>query len=267
MTAGLYAARAGLRTLIAERYIPGGQVAITYQIENYPGFDEPIGGAELAERMRKQAENFGALVQTGEVDKVKRLDEKTWCVHLADQDATLTTYSVIVATGASHRKLGIPGEDTFWGRGLSCCATCDGPIFRDKEVVVIGGGNTAATESLYLTRFVKKITIVHRRDRLRATKVLADRLKEMPEQIEFAWNAAPVSINGKAKVESVTVKDVKTGKKREIACGGVFRFIGLDPNTSFMKGVVEMDEAGYIVTERDQSTSAEGIFACGDAAQ
>ena len=267
MTAGMYAARAGLRTMIAERYIPGGQVAVTFMVENYPGFDEPIGGPELAERMRRQAEKFGAVVQTGDADKVTKLDEKTWCVHLADKDASLSTHAVIVATGASHRKLGIPGEDIFWGRGVSCCGTCDGPIFRDKEIVVIGGGNTAATESLYLTRFVKKITIVHRRDRMRATKVLVDQLKVMPEKIRFEWNSAPLSINGKERVESVTVKNVKTGKTKDIACAGVFRFIGLVPNTEFVKGIVEMDEEGYIVTQRDQSTSAAGIFACGDASK
>ena len=267
LTAAMYTARAGLRTLIAERYIPGGQVAITFQVENYPGFDEPIGGPELAERMHRQAVKFGAVVQTGDVDRVTRLDDRSWCVHLADKDASLSTHAVIVATGASHRKLGIPGEDIFWGRGLSCCGTCDGPIFRDKEIVVIGGGNTAAEESNYLIRFVKKITIVHRRDRMRATKVLVDRLKAMPDKINFRWNSLPLSINGKDHVESVTVKDVKTGKTADILCAGVFRFIGLVPNTGFVKGLVDMDEEGYILTERDQSTSAPGIFACGDAAK
>ena len=256
LTAALYTARAGLRTLIAERYVPGGQVAITFMVENYPGFDVPIPGPELAERMHKQAVRFGAVVQTGDVDRVTRLNNQSWCVHLADKDASLSTHTVIVATGASHRKLGIPGEDIFWGRGLSCCGTCDGPIFRDKEIVVIGGGNTAAEESNYLTRFVKKITLVHRRDRMRATKVLVDRLKAMPEKIKFCWNSTPVRINGSNRVESVTVKNVNTGKTTDIPCAGVFRFIGLDPNTAFVKGLVTMDEEGYILTERDQSTSA-----------
>ena len=160
---------------------------------------------------------------------------------------------------------GIPGEDIFWGRGLSCCATCDGPIFRDKEIVVIGGGNTAATESHYLTRFVKKITLVHRRDRLRATKVLADRLTAMPEKISFCWDSVATSINGSEHVESVSVKNVKTGETHDIPCGGVFRFIGLDPNTDFVRKLVDTDEGGYILTDERMATSSPGIFACGDA--
>ena len=267
LTAGIYAARSGLRTLIVERYIPGGQVAITNLVENYPGFNEPVPGPELADRMRKQAERFGAVIQTGEVDELKRLSDEVWCVHLVDKDAHLSAHAVIVAAGASHRKLGIPGEDIFWGRGLSCCATCDGPIFRDKEIVVIGGGNTAAQESHYLTRFAAKITLVHRRDRLRATKVLQDRLMAMPEKISFCWDSVAVSINGSAQVESVTVRNVKTDQTHDIPCAGVFRFIGLDPNTGFVKDLVETDDGGYIVTDRMTATSTPGIFACGDAAK
>ena len=176
LTAGIYAARSGLRTLIVERLIPGGQVAITNLVENYPGFDEPVPGAELAERMRKQAERFGASLRAGEVTKLTRTSDEVWTVPVGRDE--LSAHALIIATGASHKKLGIPGEDTFWGRGISICATCDGPIFRDKEIVVIGGGNTAAQESHYLTRFVKKITIVHRRDRRVNKRVQGERTRE-----------------------------------------------------------------------------------------
>jgi thioredoxin reductase (NADPH) len=253
-----------MRTLIIERYVPGGQVALTNLIENFPGFVEPIAGPELSERMRKQAEHFGALIDTGDVDGIKRLDQGVWCVHLADKNAYLTTHTIIIATGASHRKLGIPGEEDFWGRGLSTCATCDGPIFRDKDIVVIGGGNTAAQESHYLTRFVRKITIVHRRDRMRATKVLQDRLLAMPDKITFRWNSVATGINGSDHVESVTVKDLKTGKTTDIPCAGVFLFIGLVPNTKFVKDLVETDEDGYIITDERMETSTPGLFAAGD---
>ncbi len=263
LTAGIYAARSGLRTLIVERYIPGGQVAITNLVENYPGFDEPIPGAELAERMRKQAERFGASLRTGDVTKLTRTSNEVWTVPLGEDE--LSAHAIIIATGASHKELGIPGEDTFWGRGISICATCDGPIFRDKEIVVIGGGNTAAQESHYLTRFVKKITIVHRRDRLRATKILQDRLMEMPDKISFCWDSVATSINGTDHVESVTVRNVKTDEVHDIVCAGVFRFIGLDPNTDFVKELVDTDEQGYIVTDESMASSMPGIFACGDA--
>lgn len=263
LTAGIYAARDGLRTVIIERFITGGQVAVTSIVENYPGFDEPVNGAELAERMRKQAERFGATFQTGEATGLNRTSDNTWTVQVAEKK--LSAHAVIIATGASHKKLGIPGEDTFWGRGISCCATCDGPIFRDREVIVIGGGNTAVQESLHLRRFAKKITIVHRRDRLRASRILQDQLMETPDKVSFCWNSVATRINGTDHVESVTVRNVVTEEERDITCDGVFLFVGLEPNTAFAVGTVKTNDAGYVLTDETMTTSASGIYACGDA--
>ncbi len=268
LTAGMYLARAGLRAVILEKLAPGGQAAMTDVVENYPGFDGPVGGFDLTEAMRRQAERSGAEVRTGEATGIDGgPGEGGKVVRLADGD--LRCRAVIIATGARHSRLGIPGEDRFWGKGISTCATCDGMFYRGKRVVVIGGGDTAIKETVFLTKFAEKITVVHRRDRLRAAKVLRDRIFSFGGQVEFAWNAAAVEIlggeqDGHDRVRGVRLRDVKTGEERVLDCDGVFMFVGLTPNTELVKGVVDLDEKGYIVTDEMMATSVQGIYAAGD---
>ncbi len=268
LTAGIYLARAGLGAVILEKLAPGGQAAMTDTVENYPGFDGPVGGFDLTEAMRRQAERFGAEVRTGEATGIEEgPGESGKLVRLTD--GGLGCRAVIIAAGARHSRLGIPGEDRFWGKGISCCATCDGMFYKGKRVAVIGGGDTAIKEAVFLTRFAEKITIVHRRERLRAAKVLQDRICSFGDQVEFAWNTVAVEIlggesDGHDRVSGVRLRDVKTGQERVLECDGVFMFVGLTPNTEFVKGAVDLDEKGYIVTDEMMATSAEGIYAAGD---
>ena len=264
LTAGIYGARAGLSTVILEKLSPGGQVVTTDVVENYPGFAEPISGYELVEKMLEQATKFGVEVRSAEVagiDVTPGEDVK----RLSLGDSSLSALAVIVATGAHHRRLGIPGEERFWGRGVSCCATCDGMFYRGKRVVVVGGGDTAVKEALFLTRFASKITLVHRRDRLRATKVLQDRILAMEDQVEFAWKTVVEEIMGDDNVQAVRLKSVDGNEKSILECDGVFVFVGFTPNTEFLRGFLQLDERGYVITEDDMSTSVPGVFACGDA--
>ncbi len=268
LTAGIYLARAGLRAVILEKLAPGGQAAVTDVVENYPGFDEPLAGFDLTEAMRRQAEKFGAEVRTGEATGIDGAQgEGGKVVRLTD--GILSCRAVVIATGARHSRLGISGEGRFWGKGISCCATCDGMFYKGKRVVVIGGGDTAIKEAVFLTRFAEKITIVHRRDRLRAAKVLRDRIFSFGDQVEFAWNTVVVEIlgderDGHDKVRGARLRDVKTAEERVLDCDGVFMFVGLNPNTEFVRGVVDLDEKDYIVTDEMMAASAEGIYAAGD---
>ncbi len=263
LTAGIYLARAGLHPLVLEKLVPGGQAATTDTVENYPGFDEPVGGFDLADTMRRQAENFGAEIRTADVTALE--------VHPAGHGALvhfgegcIGCRGIVVASGARHRRLGIPGEERFWGRGISCCATCDGMFYRGKRVVVVGGGDTAVQEALFLTRFAERITLVHRRDRLRAAKALQDKLLDTGDQISFAWSSTVEEILGSERVDAVRLRAVKNGKQRILECDGVFIFVGFTPNTEFLRGAVDLDERGYVTTDEKMATSIPGIFAAGD---
>ena len=260
LTAGLYNARARLDVLLLERLLPGGQVLTTDWVENYPGFPDGISGFELMERMKTQAEKFGLKIQGEEVLKLE-LTEKRKVVHTGK--GPLEAKAVILACGATWKKLGIEGEDHLMGRGVSFCATCDGPFYRDQEVAVIGGGDTAVEEAIFLTRFVSKVHLVHRRDQLRATKLLQERAMA-EEKIEFLWDTVPVKIIGEAGVDGIELKNVKTGSVTRLNVKGVFVFIGTLPNTELVKGQIKLDESGFVVTDNDMQTSVPGVFAAGD---
>jgi thioredoxin reductase (NADPH) len=264
LTAGLYAARADLKTLCIEGGSTASQISVTDLVENYPGI-EAIGGFDLVDRMRSQAGHFGVQFSSGDVLSVEKErigDIDGWRVKTTGDG--FSSLALIIATGAHWRKLGVTGEEAFIGKGVSFCATCDGPFYRDREVVVVGGGDTAVQEALYLTRFAKRVTIVHRRDHLRAAGVLRDRASKN-EKIQFAWKAVVLEILGDQSVKGVRIRNVgDPGDVREIPADGVFIFIGLVPNTKFLDGVVDLDPQGYVMADSEMRTSAKGIFACGD---
>lgn len=260
MTAGLYTSRARLSTLLIESALFGGQMTTTEMIENYPGFPQGVSGDELSRLMEDQAKKFGMRTVTEEVVSVSlERDVKVIQTH----EAAYRCEALIVSTGTEYRKLGVPGEQEFAGRGVSYCATCDGAFFRDSQIVVVGGGDSALTEALSLTKFAKELTIIHRRDALRGTKIYQERVLANPK-IKFLWNSVVQEIKGDSTVHSINVKNVKTGEIKEVQTEGVFLFVGLIPRTQFLKGVVQMDEAGYILTNEDCETSTQGIFAVGD---
>jgi thioredoxin reductase (NADPH) len=264
LTAGMYAARADLRTLAIEGGSTVSQITVTDLIENYPGIPDGIIGADLVDRLKKQAVQFGLKTASGDVTAVtkKRWGETDgW--EIAAGDMRYGTLSVIIATGANWRRIGAAGEERFIGKGVSFCATCDGPFYRNREVAVVGGGDTAIQEALYLTRFAKKVTLIHRRDRLRATAILQKRAFAN-EKIAFAWNSVVESIEGLDLVQGIKLKDVKTGATRELAVNGVFIFVGLTPNTTPFRELVAADQGGYITVDANMQTSVPGIFACGD---
>jgi len=262
LTAGLYASRARLKVLLLEGMIVGGQMMTTDIVENYPGFPQGISGAELTTIMEEQAKRFGLMTEMGEVIGLEVVGDKK-LVKALERD--YQAEAIIICTGTEYRKLGIPGEAGFTGRGVSYCATCDGAFFKDSKIVVVGGGDSALTEALFLTKFAKEITIIHRRDALRATKIYQERAFANPK-INFLWNSVVEEIKGNQTVESILVKNVISGEITEVPAEGVFMFIGIEPKTAFLKGVVEMDESGYIaVDESNLQTSVKGIFAAGDA--
>lgn len=261
-TAGLYTARAQLNPLLFTGNDIGGQVAITYEIENYPGFPDGLPGPELVEKFQAQAERFGTRV---EYDYVTEVDFKQHPFVVRTQTGQeYKAKSVIIATGANARKLEIPGEEELTGRGVSYCATCDGFFFRDKDVVVVGGGDSAMEEGLFLTRFARKVTIIHRRDELRASRILQKRAFEN-EKVEFIWDTVLTSINAgdNGAVASVTLKNVKTDEIRDFRTDGVFIFIGHKPNSWMFEGQLEMKDS-YVVTNRFMHTSVPGVFAAGE---
>ncbi len=267
LTAGLYAVRNGLKTVILEKVSAGGYMMLTDFIENYPGFPSGIKGYELADRMKEQAVKFGVEIREGEVEAVIKggrwkVEGGSYVVKTTDKE--YETLGVIIATGAEAKKLGVPGEERLRGKGVSYCATCDGPLFKEKIVSVIGGGDTAVEEGIFLTRFAKKVFIVHRRDKLRASQIIQERAF-LNSKIEFVFNSILLEISGDNLVEGLKVKDVKTEAIRDIPCEGVFIFVGLVPNTQFLKGLIDMDESGYIIVDsNNMSTSLEGLYACGD---
>jgi len=264
LTAALYAARADLDPLVFEGVAAGGQLMITTDVENYPGFPDGILGPELMDQFRKQAERFGARLQQVDVTHVD-FGSRPLQVKVGGDDYTAD--AVIVATGATAKWLGVPGEAELTGRGVSACATCDGFFFRDQELVVVGGGDTAMEEALFLTKFASKVTIVHRRDEFRASKIMAQRVMDH-EKIEVLWNTVLTEIHGSATVEKVSLEDTVTGAKREMAANGVFVAIGHKPNTELFAQELDLDENGYIVKSPDGSTrtDVDGVFAAGDVA-
>lgn len=264
LTAGMYAARASLRTLAIVGESTASQVTVTDHIENYPGIPEGINGFDLAERFKAQALQFGLQTASGDVTAVARKGRGAhdgW--EITAGGLTYGALAVIIATGANWRRLGVPGEERFIGKGVSFCATCDGPFYKNREVAVVGGGDTAIQEAIYLTRFAKKVTVIHRRDRLRATAILQKRALAN-DKITFAWNSVVESIEGLDLVQWVRLKDLKTETRRELAVEGVFVFVGLTPNTDPFRELVARDQGGYITADANMQTSAAGIFACGD---
>ncbi|MDN5293327.1 MAG: thioredoxin reductase [Eubacteriales bacterium] len=263
LTAGLYAGRANLKTALVERGMPGGQAATTEMIENYPGFPEGIMGPELMMRMADQARRFGVEFVTTNVERVREEDGR---FILSCTDREMVGRALIIATGAEPKELGVKGERELRGRGVSYCATCDGAFFRDKKVAVVGGGDAAVEEALFLTKLVDKVYLIHRRDALRATKVLQERAFANPK-IEFIWNTTVAEILGTDKVEALLLQDAKTGEKRSIAVDGIFIYIGMKPNTEFIRELARVDEGGYLITDDNLMTSIPGIFAAGDVRQ
>ncbi|MED3661018.1 thioredoxin-disulfide reductase [Ureibacillus terrenus] len=260
MTAAVYTSRANLSTLMLERGIPGGQMANTEEIENYPGF-ESILGPELSTKMFEHAKKFGAEYAYGDVTEV--IDGEEYKVVKAGQKE-YKARAIIIATGAEHKKLGVPGENELGGRGVSYCAVCDGAFFKGKKLIVVGGGDSAVEEGVYLTRFAEKVTIVHRRDKLRAQKILQERAFAN-EKVDFIWNHTVKQINEKdGKVGSVTLVSTVDGSEKEVPCDGVFIYIGLSPLTEPFKNLGILNENGYIVTNEKMETSVKGIFAAGD---
>ncbi len=261
LTAYLYAARARLNTLLIEKLAPGGQVLVTDFVENYPGFPDGLPGWELMEKFTTHVKKLGFNQKTGEVVALT-LEEETKKIKLADGEE-LAARAVIIATGASPNKLGVPGEEELTGKGVSYCATCDGPFFRDQVVAVVGGGNTAVQEAIFLTKFAQKVYLIHRRDQLRAQKILQERAFANPK-IEFIWNTVVTEILGQEKVEGVRLKNRKTGEETKLPVDGVFIFIGIRPQSDFVKGLLKLDEKGFIITDCEMRTEIPGLFAAGD---
>ena len=262
MTAALYAARSNLKVALIEGGLPGGQMNNTSDIENYPGYAN-ISGPELAEKMFEPLENLGVEHLYG---FVKNIEDHGDVKKVITDDEEFETRTVIVATGSKHRLLGVPGEEELNSRGVSYCAVCDGAFFRDQDLLVVGGGDSAVEEAIFLTQFAKSVTIVHRRDELRAQKVLQDRAFAN-EKIKFIWDSVVKEIKGESRVESVVIENVKTGQVTEQAFGGVFIYVGLDPVSDFVQELQIRDQAGWIVTDDHMKTSVAGVFAVGDVRQ
>jgi len=264
LTAGIYLSRGRIRTLLAEKCGCGGQVLLTDSIENFPGFPKGIKGPELADVMLKQAQHFGLEIASREASSIalRKEDKGPFTVTCAG-GGNIQALSVIMATGARWNSLDIPGEKELAGRGVSYCATCDGPLFKNKDVVVVGGGDTALEDAIFLTRFANKVTVVHRRDRLRATRILQERASAN-KKIEFVLSSVAIEVTGKGKVEGLRIKNLASDEERTIKASGVFVLVGLAPNSEAAKGLLTLDEKGYIVTDDEMRTSIDGIFACGD---
>jgi thioredoxin reductase (NADPH) len=260
LTAGLYAARARMNVVLVEKAVAGGQILVTDWIENYPGFPEGISGFDLSEKINRQAGRFDLKTITAEVQSIE-VDGDVKKVHLDNE--TITSATMIIASGASPRKLGIPGEKQFFGKGLSTCATCDAPFYRDRVVAAIGGGDTAIQESLYLTKFAKKVYLIHRRDELRAIKILQERAFEN-DKIEFVWDTIPTRFSGLYSLETVSLSNVKTGEEKDLGVDGCFVWVGILPNTSFIDNQVAVDDAGFIRVNARMETSVPGVYAVGD---
>jgi thioredoxin reductase (NADPH) len=263
LTAAIYAARANLEPLVIEGAQPGGQLTITTDVENYPGFPKGIMGPELMEEFKRQAVRFGTATVFGEVNSV---DLKEQPFRLTVGKETYTCDTLIVATGATAKLLGLESEKKLMGYGVSACATCDGFFFKDKELIVVGGGDTAMEEATFLTKFASKVYVVHRRDKLRASKIMQERAEKNPK-ISFIWDSTVEEVNGDPKaggVKGVKLKNLKTGKTEDFKCDGVFIAIGHEPNSKLFVGQLDLDPTGYILTHDGTKTNVPGVFACGD---
>ena len=261
LTAGLYTSRARLRTLLLERHLPGGQILTSPLVENYPGFSQGVSGDRIVDEMVKQATRFDVEIKTETATSIEDLGKDGKVVKT--DKGSHKALAIILAMGAEPNRLNVPGEDRLSGKGVSYCATCDGPLFKDKEVIVVGGGDTAVEDAIFLTTFCSKVNVVHRRDQLRATKIIQERAFQN-KKINFIWDTVVTEILGEQKVENVKLKNIKTGEEKTLPTSGVFMGIGLSPNTNIVKGLLEMDEKDCIITNDDMVTSREGIFAAGD---
>ena len=261
LAASLYTARAMMKTLVLESLGVGGQLLITDEIDNYPGFPKGVKGQELSLMMEEQTTRFGTIIEYAEVEGVDDLDKPVKVIHTDDKD--YTAKSVIIATGGSHNKLGAPGEDEYSGRGVSYCAVCDGNFFRGQDVVVVGGGDAAMDESNYLTGIVNSVTIVHRRDELRATKILQERAFANPKY-KWLWSHTVEEFIGNDVLEAARVKDLKTGQVYDYPIAAAFIYVGFHPNSDYLKGLVEMDPLGHIYSDMHMRTKVPNVYACGD---
>ncbi|MFA9497513.1 MAG: thioredoxin-disulfide reductase [Deltaproteobacteria bacterium] len=260
LAAGLYAARARLKVILVEKVVVGGQIVISDWIENYPGFPEGLSGPDLVQKFTEQAKRFGLNIENNAAVSVDLSDPVKRIVF---NDRTVTTHTIIIATGASPKKLDAPGEEMFYGKGVSSCATCDAPFFKDRIVAAVGGGDTAVKESLFLTRFVEKVYLIHRRDRLRAEMILQEQALAN-EKIEIIWDSVLTGIQGFTNVENITVQNVKTKEEKTLSVDGCFIWVGEMPNTKFLADGVKLDEKGFIVANLNMETSVPGVFVAGD---
>ena len=260
LAAAVYTGRARLNTLVLEKGMPGGQILLADFVENYPGFPDGIVPFQLMDNFRKHAEKFGAKIETDEAKELRK-EENLWYVSV--NKGEYPARAVIVATGSSYRRLGLPGEAKLTGRGVSFCATCDGAFFKDKDVAVVGGGDNALTEALFLTKFCRSVKVIHRRDQFRAVKILQERIFAH-DKIEVVWDSVVEEISGEDRFESVTIKNVKDNKISKLKLGGLFVSIGMDPNTGFVKGLLNLNGWGEIKVDQKMRTSQPGIFAAGD---
>ncbi len=258
MTAALYAGRSLLDTLLIEKMVVGGRILMSETIENYPGFPEGILTSELISRMQAQVNGLGVKIDNDEV-----IDLDCQLKTIKTSSHSYSAKAIIIATGSRPRKLQVPGEEKYTGRGVSYCATCDAPFYKGKNVVIVGGGNAVAEEALYLTRFAASVNIIHRRQDLRASGILQQRLRNEPK-IKFILNSVVTEVLGTEKVSAVKIKDVVTSQEKELSCDGVFIYVGYEPETAFLKGKLQLDDTGFIVAKEDLSTSAPGVFVCGD---
>ncbi len=262
LSAALYTSRAMMKTVVLECLGTGGQLMITDEIENYPGFPEGVKGPELSQSMEQQAIRFGAEIDYTEVEDLDDLDKPVKLVHTSDKD--YTTKTIIIATGGAHNKLGVAGEDQLAGRGVSYCAVCDGNFFRGQDVVVVGGGDSALDEAIYLSAIVSSVTVIHRRDELRATKLLQDRALAS-DKFKFLWSHVVEEFVGSDMLESARVKNLKTEEVYDYPAAAAFIYVGFHPNTEYLKGKLEMDPLGHIYTDIHMRTKLPGVYACGDA--
>lgn len=259
-TAGIYCSRAGYDTLILSGILPGGQLVNTTEVENYPGFENGIMGPDLMIEMRKQTQRMGTTIVD---DEAVNVDFRDTPFKILTASEEYEGRAVIIATGANPRKLGLEGEQTFAGKGVSYCATCDGPFFRNQELIVVGGGDSAIEEATFLTKFATKIHLIHRRDQLRASKIMQERAFKN-EKIEFHWDSAVVDIKGDQKMQQAVIKNIKTNDEKILDVGGLFVAIGHEPNTKLFKNQIDLDDEGYIVLKNKTHTNIEGVFAAGD---
>ena len=261
LTAGLYTCRSRLKTLLIEEMFVGGQVATTDLVENYPGFVEGIKGPELVGKMEEQAKKFGLEIVNEKIEGVVSSDDNLIIAKLSSRE--FSCRALIIASGTKPNELGVVGESQLRGRGVSYCATCDGPFFKELKIAVVGGGNSAVEEGVFLTKYAKKVYIIHRRDKLRADKIVQERAFDN-EKIEILWDTVLEKIEGDQSVESIQVRNLKTDKVSQLDVGGIFLYVGITPNTDFLKGVLNLDKRGFVITDDEMKTSVPGIFAAGD---